>query len=386
MAALAEVLHADVHFSGWVGKAWKHAGYPLSLLGLCPTMDEIARAHLAAFGDADLASQVRLLGARLAARALPLERASLAAQLGYRASQRVLDLPETKSSFAALERAMLAKGAGQVKARALVAMGRCRIAEWTREQDELICDATHAAIAYDPHTRRVTFSPALGLSTQLERPYYKDYSTHYVLRTAAGLSHAIWKWDRLSDESDWVELSPTVGILDPRTLTGLSVRRATWIGTNQDLIVSTDANGWVTFSWLTDGTAVGAISTGGADASIALNGLAGPDTPSKVLWAAEKCIVCPCRLHAAVCTCLDGFATSWRSRWGALTGPCLAAAELVPTKEQLLERWPWSCATLDGTSEPSPVEFEQAVTELTLWALDFGDPVAEDVQRLEQRR
>jgi hypothetical protein len=205
-----------------------------------------------------------------------------------------------------------------------------------------------------------------------------------VLRTQAGRSHAIRKWDRLNDESDWVELGATVGVLDPRTLTGLTVRRATWIGSNQDLVASTDPDGWVTFSWLTDGASAGSISTGGADASIALDGLAGRDTPSKVLYAAEKCIVCPCRLHAAVCTCLDGFASSWRSRWGALTGPCLAAAELVPTEEQLLKRWPWPYATLDGRNELSPAELGQAVTELTLWALDFADPVAEDVRRLEQ--
>jgi hypothetical protein len=131
---------------------------------------------------------------------------------------------------------------------------------------------------------------------------------------------------------------------------------------------------------------VGSISTGGADDSIALDGLAGRDTPSKVLWAAEKCIVCPCRLHAAVCSCLDSFASSWRSVWGELTGACLAAAELVPSEEQVLERWPWSSATLDCRNEVSPAELEQAVTELTLWALDFADPIAEDVRRLEQLR
>jgi hypothetical protein len=349
-------------------------------------VDQLATDHLSALRAGDLASQVRLLRVRMLARTLSPERAALAARIGDRASQRALGIVETGPSFAGLETSMRAPASEDVKARALIAMARCRVAAWYREQDALICDAADRTITYDSDTLRVGFTPPLGVCTLLERPYYKDYSVHYVLRTGGGTTHPIRTWNAAGEASDWVELERTERALDPRTLTGLSVRNASWIRTDQDMTVATDSEGWVRVTWLSAGGCTGTISTDGGDETVRLDGLSGPDEPAKVVWAAEKCVLCPCRLHALVCVCLDQFACSWRSRWSALTGACLAAAELVPSEQQLIERWPWPYPTLGPSGDLPASELDAVVKELSVWALGLGDPVAEDVERLERVR
>jgi hypothetical protein len=265
------------------------------------SFDEAAHAHLKALRVGDVEAQLRYVVERLRLGQLAPDAVRCAAALGDRASQRALQLPDAAPSFEALKHAISGPDAREMKARALVAMARCRVERLLEQR-------------------------------------------------ASGVDPAKTRW---MDDGD--------------------VR------------VTTNANGWVTFIWLSEGKpGGGCFSVGGRGKQLKLDGMPGRELASKLLWAAAQCVVCPCALHGALCVALDEFRSGWRSPWQGLTAPCLAAAALVPESERLAERSDWPFATLDGNDPLPAAELAPVVHDLIRFLLRLGDPVAELVEQIER--
>jgi hypothetical protein len=349
-----------------------------------PRDSHLDSEHLVSFRNRDLDRQVELLQKRLQSGSLSPLQVEFAAKIGDLACQHVLSQPKTGVNLDEIVAAISAEDAIEEKARAYIAVARITLNKWYQEQDQLLCDATNSELFYEPENARITFSPAIGVNTKLRRTYYKDYSIHYVLRSSTGESYGISDWGELANGNDWIQLAARVGPIDCETLSQVSIRKATWISNKGDMSITTDTKGWITCNWYHEGCNVGSISTKKGDKTLNLSSLPGKDTPTKVFWAAQKCVLCPCSLHGAVCVCLDSFASSWRSRWGGIATAGLIAAQLVPKSERLIERQPPLHVSLILSGKPLTSDDLCAVsTELSLWALGLADPVADDVYQIE---